>query len=424
MRRRILQSILLAVAVTAVALGLPLGFSALRLVEDITRGELSGRVQQIAASLDDQLAFGRGLDLGQIRVAVPEDGQIRVTIPGEPPVEQGPDPGPNPVVERAAIVQQGTVSLAVPSGPLRTAQAQMAAVVLLLVVLSVGTGMLVANVTARRLSEPLRHVGDRAARLGAGDFRPDPRRHGVPELDRVAEALDTSAAALAQLVERERELVGDVSHQLRSHLTALQLRLEELADPRHQPEPGEARAALEQAEQLARVLEDLLATATAVRSLSAEPLELSAELPTMVAEWRDRLRGAGRALRMRVEPNLLARATPARLREAIGVLLENAVVHGAGTVAVTARPTGGMVTIEVTDQGKGVPEELVPHVFERGVSAAGSTGVGLAVARALVEADGGRLKVSPERTAAFVIYLRVPRVDDVLGVSWRAEAPR
>jgi len=117
--------------------------------------------------------------------------------------------------------------LAVDAGPMHTRQAQVAALVALVVVATVGIGTLVAIVTARRLASPLRHLGDRASRLGAGDFRLDRARYDVRELDLVAEALDTSATALAQLVQRERELVGDVSHQLRSRLTALQLRLED-----------------------------------------------------------------------------------------------------------------------------------------------------------------------------------------------------
>ena len=155
-----------------------------------------------------------------------------------------------------------------------TQQMQATLVVVLLVVLSVAAGTVVATVTARRLAEPLSGVADRAARLGAGDFRSAPRRHGIPELDRVSDVLDTSAAALSELVQRERELVGDVSHQLRSRLTALQLRLDELAA---HPDPDarrEAVAALEQAERLSAVLDDLLEAARAARAAGAELMDL------------------------------------------------------------------------------------------------------------------------------------------------------
>ncbi|RCW39178.1 signal transduction histidine kinase [Halopolyspora algeriensis] len=421
MRKRVLQATLLAVAVTTLVLGLPLGFSALRLVADITRSDLSTRAQQIATRLDEQVAEGRPINLADVRLVVPEDARLTVHIRGRRHV-YGPAPGTDPIVETVSMVQSGSVRLAAPSGPMRTLQLQVAGVVLLLAVLSTGTGTFVAILTARRLAAPLRHVADRASRLGAGDFRADPIRHGVPELDRVADALDASGAALSHLVQRERELVGDVSHQLRSRLTALQLRLEALADTEDAVTAEEASAALEQAERLSGVLDDLLAAATAARAKDAEPLDVSAELGAVAEEWRELLRAEGRTLRLRVEGGLLARATPARLREAIGVLLDNALRHGEGMVTLAARHGSGTVLVEVGDNGPGVPEQLVPHVFDRGFSVGGSTGVGLALARALVEADGGRLELRSARPAMFELFLPVARADDILGVPWEADS--
>ena len=421
MHRRILFATLLAVAVTAVVLGLPLGVTALKLVEDFTRTDLSTRSQQIATSLDEQVASRRPIDVESVLLAVPKDARLSVRTRDHEYV-YGSDPGKAPLTESVPMVQSGTVTLSTPSAPVRTQQLQVAGLVLLLVVLSAGTGMVVAGLTARRLADPLRHVAARAARLGAGDFRADPKRHEVPELDRVAEALDASGAALSQLVQRERELVGDVSHQLRSRLTALHLRLEALAEAPDPEVSEEASAALEQAERLSSVLDDLLAAATAARARDAEPLDVSEALSAAAAEWREPLRAQGRSLRPRVPEGLLARATPGGLREAIGVLLDNAVRHGKGTVTLTARNGGGTVVVEVGDAGPGVPDQLVPYVFERGFSAGGSTGVGLALARALVEADGGRLELSKARPALFEVYLPVARADDVLGVPWKIES--
>ncbi|QUH04881.1 HAMP domain-containing histidine kinase [Saccharopolyspora erythraea] len=421
MRTRILLSILLAVAVTAAVLGLPLGFSALKLVEDFTRGDLTTRAQQIATLLDEQIASHRPIDLNAARLAVPGGARLVVRTQHQD-YTYGPDPGENPLVEMVPTVKSGTVTIAAPSAPVRAQQLQVAGLVLLLVVLSAGTGMVVATVTARRLADPLRHVAARAARLGAGDFRPDPKRHQVPELDRVADALDASGAALSHLVQRERELVGDVSHQLRSRLTALHLRLEALTQTEDADVAEEASAALEQAERLSAVLDDLLAAATAARARDAEPLDVSAQLADVAAEWRDPLRAESRALRLRLPEGLLARATPARLREAIGVLLDNALRHGEGTVTLTARQGNGMVVVEVGDGGPGVPDQLVPFVFDRGFSAGGSTGVGLALARALVEADGGRLELSKARPAMFEVFLPLARADDVLGVPWKIDS--
>ncbi|WP_253779642.1 ATP-binding protein [Goodfellowiella coeruleoviolacea] len=419
MRQRILRAILLAVAVTAFALGIPLGYTALELVQDFSTRDLSQSAQQIAARLDDQLANDRPLDLNEVRVAVPPDGRLVVTLPtGQ--ISSGPELSERVMFVEVPIVHQGTVRLEEPVDPLRSQQAQVAGLVLLLVVLSVGIGTVVATVTARRLAEPLSHVADRAARLGAGDFRPDPNRHGVQELDRVAEALDTSAEALAHLIQRERDLVGDVSHQLRSRLTALQLRLEALAEHPDKETAGEAGAALEQADRLAAVLDEMLAAARAARSIGAELIDLRTELTSIAAEWRDPLRAEGRALRVRVPEGLMARATPARLREAIGVLLDNALRHGEGTVLLSARRDEGTVVVEVSDSGQGVPDELAGHIFERGVSGGGSTGVGLALARALVDADGGRLELSTARPATFAVFLPRPKAGDLYGVPWRS----
>jgi signal transduction histidine kinase len=425
MRRRILRAILLAVAVTGFALGIPLGYTALKLVEDGARGDLSDRAQRIAATLDDQAANGRPMSLNTVQVAVPNGGYLTVESSSGGDLTLGDKPSDPVLAVEVPIAHQGTVRLEVSADPMRAAQAQVAGLVVLLLVLSVGTGTVAATVTARRLSNPLRHVAARASRLGAGDFRTDGKRHGVPELDSVSEALDTSAVALAQLVQRERELVGDVSHQLRSRLTALQLRLEALAE---HPEPdtaAEAGAALEQAERLGGVLDEMLAAARAARSVGAEPIDLRAELSAIAAEWRDPLRSEGRALKVRVPDGMLARATPGRLREAIGVLLDNALRHGEGQVVVSARSDEGTIVVEVSDGGDGVPDELAGHIFERGVSGGGSTGVGLALARALVDADGGRLELSTARPATFALFLPVPKAEDVVGISWRPEsAPR
>jgi signal transduction histidine kinase len=418
-RRRILRAILLAVAVTGFVLGLPLGYSALTLVEDTARGDLNESAQRIATRLDDQIAKQQPLDLEDVRVAIPTDGRLTVVSGGSTQVT-GPSPGGDPLMVELPIAQEGSVRLEIPSGPMHTQQYQVAGLVLLLLAISVGTGTIVALVTAQTLAKPLGHVAARASRLGAGDFRADEQRYNIAELDAVSEALDTSATALARLVQRERELVGDVSHQLRSRLTALQLRLEALAE---HPEPdtaAEARAALEQAERLAAVLDELLAAARAARAVGAEPLEMRPALTAIADEWREQVKSQGRALRVRVPDGLLARATPARLREAIGVLLDNALRHGEGSVVVSARGEDGTIVVEVSDGGAGVPDDLAAHIFERGVSGGGSTGVGLALARALIDADGGRLELSTARPATFAVFLPVPKAQDVVGIPWKA----
>lgn len=420
MRRRILRAILLAVAVTACALGIPLAYSAVIVVQSTKSDTFQATAQNAAAEVDTQLADNHRID--PVRLAKTLNGAM-ATITYKNGVTQtiGSAPGDDVLTFAAPLAQGGHLVLTENARPLRQLQAELTGLIALLVVLSVGTGTVVATVTARRLAEPMRHVADRAARLGAGDFRPDPNRYGVEELDMVAQALDTSGSALADLVQRERDLVGDVSHQLRSRLTALQLRLETMAGSSSPEVAEDAAAALEQSERLTKVLEELLAAAGAARAVQAEPIDLATELPAIAADWRELLRAVGRALRVRVPDGLLARATPGRLREAIGVLLDNSLRHGTGTVTITARRGEATAVIEVSDNGPGVPEELAAHVFERGVSGGGSTGVGLALARALVDADGGRLELSTSRPATFTLFLPVAKAGDLVATPWRAE---
>jgi signal transduction histidine kinase len=415
-RRRILQSTLLVAAITALVLGGPLAITTWRLVEDIHRADLLSRLEQVAARLDTR---GTQIDRASIELAVPTGGRLVLQRAGEPDQVIGVDVGDDPVSESLPFAPGDVLVMQEPLRLMRTEQIQVTLVVLLLVVLSVGIGAVVAIVTARRLAEPLRGVADRAARLGAGDFRAVPGRHGIPELDRVSDVLDTSAVALADLLQRERALVGDVSHQLRSRLTALQLRLDELAAHPDPTARSEALAALEQAERLAEVLDDLLEAARAARAAGAEPRDLRETLSAVAEEWRPALRAAGRSLKVRVPDGLLARVTPARIREAVGALLDNAIQHGAGTVSLSARAAETSLLVEVTDAGAGVPEELVPHVFDRGVSVGSSTGLGLALARALVEADGGRLELSRARPPVFTIFLPAARADDVVSAAPR-----
>jgi signal transduction histidine kinase len=423
-RSRILRSTLLVVLATAVLLGVPLVFTTWKLVEDITRTDLAARLDRVSADVvvqegeDGQLAGP--LDTDRLRLAVPADGRLVVRYPDgqgstATSVIGRADIGPA-ISESLDLGRGGVLLLQVPSAQVRTTQLQSTAVVALVVLLSVVGGAVVSGLTARRLAGPLQDLASRAARLGSGDFRPAPLRYGVVELDRVSDVLDSSAVELAALLQRERELVGDVSHQLRSRLTAVRLRLDELAE---HPDPAvveEAGAAMSQVDRLTAAVDEMVLASRTVRTAGADPLDVGAELGALVAEWQVLYAQAGRSLQLDAEPGVLARATPSRLREAVVVLVENALVHGGGPVTVTVtralvrasstsagrEPT---VLVEVGDSGPGVPEELVAHVFERGFSGAESSGVGLALARALVETDGGRLEMRRARPALFTIFL-------------------
>lgn len=426
MRRRILLSILAVVLVTGLLLGLPLAYTAWLWVEDFTRSDLQARLDRMSAEIiaqEGQSGVVEGtLDVSSLRVAVPSGGRLSVIYPSdEDPnarIDIGATEVQDPLVEAVSMGRSGSLRLETPSAAMRTLQQQAVGGVALVVLASLAVGTAIATVTARRLADPMQDVADRAARLAKGDFRTDARRYGIPELDRVSDVLDSVTVEIAGRLQRERALVGDVSHQLRSRLTAVRLRLDELSE---HPDPDvvdEANAAMAQVDRLTVAIEELVQSSR-IDGGDRQSLAVVRELDAVVAEWQPQYTQEGRSLVLRGDRTVRTAATPSRLREAVAVLVDNALMHGAGTCTVVVRMLPGvgprreaMVCVEVGDEGDGVSDQLAPHIFDRGFSAGGSTGVGLALARALVEADGGRLDLQRRRPALFALFLPTERRPD------------
>jgi signal transduction histidine kinase len=270
----------------------------------------------------------------------------------------------------------------------------------------VGTAAAVglAVLQARRFVRPLQRLVTTSARLGSGDFSARTGRLDLPELDRVAVALDAAAAQIAQLVGRQREFAANVSHQLRTPLTAMILRLDELAslqDPAAAHE--EIEATLRVADRLDRTVSDLLALARAGDIGEPRDVDLADLARRHADDWRPVYARAGRAFSVETAPSLPARVSPGGVAQALDVLLENALTHGGGRTRLTATMVDGRSVLAVEDNGTGVREGL--PIFDRAVSTAGSTGLGLPLARALVEADGGRLILARLRPARFEIVI-------------------
>ena len=139
----------------------------------------------------------------------------------------------------------------------------------------IGVAIALAAIQARRLSQPLERVARTSAQLGDGDFSVRAPRSGVPEIDAIGQALDDSAERIADLVAREREFSANVSHQLRTPLTALRLRLEESAraDDEHVLR-DDLDAALVEADRLESMIADLLAHARSTRQAALTHVDL------------------------------------------------------------------------------------------------------------------------------------------------------
>lgn len=406
MRRRLLTSTLVVAVVAVVLLGVPLGLVGARLIHDEARQRLTDNASRIAVELESRQRAGNPLTRDGLTDLIPAGRYVVVMEPKRPALTVGSPISGGTLSVRVKLADGGTVEVASSRSEVNERVNRAWGLVGALVLLSTAVAVGLAVVQARRLGEPLEEFAVTAGRLGSGDTRPHQRRYGVPELDRVAEVLDRSAERLGELLRRQRDFAADASHQLRTPLTALSIRLEEIGmadDPDVVRE--EAAAALAQVERLTAVVDSLLARARDNRTAMGVPVNVTQLLRDQGREWRPAYRRAGRILRVSAPSELRAAGTPGGLAQAVGSLIENALVHGRGAVDVRARETGEHVVIEVTDEGPGVDEALAPHVFRRSVSGGSGTGLGLALARALVEADGGRLELVRPRPPVFTIFL-------------------
>ena len=311
-----------------------------------------------------------------------------------------------PVTDGSGVT--GIVRAATDYSSVRTRIGYAWALMLALGALAVGVTWLLARRQARRLALPLEFLAATAQRLGDGDFSVRTGTSGIPEIDEAGRALDTTAHQLGALVGRERSFSADASHQLRTPLTGLRLGLETALEQPATDHRAAMLAAIDSADRLERTIEDLLALARDADPGGA-PLPVLDVVAEVTAAWRPVLDGQGRSLDVTVEDELpVGRASAAAVRQVIGVLLDNAVTHGAGAVTLSVRDAGGALAIDVTDQGAGPGDPTA--LFHRRAEGANGHGIGLSLARSLAEAEGGRLLLSRPRPPVFTLL--VPAAPD------------
>jgi len=407
MLRRLLISMLAVAVVAVLALGIPLGFVLSRLQVDEAKQSLHRDAQTVANDLQER--FGQQLPIDAMQQAKAlSDRYVVIWENGVLLARVGIRPQRHDF--RSAIVNTTNFTVIVEaddsylSGNVTRELLLIGGVAMLAVGLAVILGMLYA----RRIVRPLSELAGAADRLGSGDSSPVGRRYGIQELDRVAEGLDSSAQRINDLLSAERDFAVDASHQLRTPLTALSMRLEEMLAAADYPDVvrEEGAAALAQTERLAQVVGQLLGRAR--RTATGAPTVSSVDeiVGQQVVEWEPAFRRVNRRLTVTGEKGLFAFATPGGASQVIATLLDNALVHGAGTVTIRTSRTRRSVVVEVRDEGSGVPAELAPRIFERSVSGSpNGTGLGLALARTIAAADGGQVVLVRPKPAVFALFL-------------------
>ncbi|TDD29721.1 HAMP domain-containing histidine kinase [Actinomadura sp. KC06] len=406
MRRRLLLSTLAVAVVAILSLGIPLAYAAHKLVYEEAGRSLYREASSIAGGVGFSLETRRPVTGEMIAREYP-GRHISITLPDGRTLTAGP-PRRGPVL--TATQAEGAVRVRVsrPEAEVRADALRLMALIGSLALLGVAVTIGLAMVQARKLTLPLIDLAETADRLGTGNARPRRRRYGVPEVDRVAEVLDRSAVRIADLVASSREFASDASHQLRTPLTALSMRLEEMIEAADYPDVvrEEGAAAVTQAERLVAVVEQLLARARHDRTGGAVAAPIDEIIAQQVEEWRPIFRRDGRDVRIVGEQGLVGMTNPEGLSQIVATLLDNSLMHGAGTVTIHTKPGASGVVVEVGDEGAGIPPELEPRIFERSVSGGRGTGLGLYLARSLAIVDGGRLELIQSRPAVFGVFLR------------------
>jgi signal transduction histidine kinase len=435
-------------AILALEVPLTLNFS--RRVDSEVRAEASSGAQAVAAAASGRLTNPRSLAalareqgrrLGGRVIVVDRLGRVLVDSDGA--AARGTPYASRPEIARAlrGITAQGTrhsdslnadlLYTAVPvvdagraNGAVRLTQSVKAVrdevrrdVVALLAlgaaVLLLGLGL--AWAIAGSLSRPLRSLARTARQIAGGDLQARATPTGSTEQVEVAQAFNDMTERLVRALDAQRDFVANASHQLRTPLTGLRLRLEEarLAEDRAALE-YELDAGLREVDRIAETVDELLVLSrTGERDTPGEVLDPAEIAETAGMRWRPT--AASHDLQLRVDANgstqpvWIARAD---LERALDALIENAIIYGAGGKAVTIRVHDS--TIDVLDEGIGLAygeEDEIFERFARGTAGRGGpsgTGLGLAIARELMHCWKGEAELANRAEGGARATLRLP----------------
>ena len=315
-----------------------------------------------------------------------------------------------PVVERGNRVGVVRVTQSVSAVSRATDRATLGLAAIGLLVL--GLGLAAGVVIARQIAGPLRRLDDAAARVAEGDLTVRAKVEGSAEQRSLATTFNGMTERLERIVAGQRDFVADASHQLRTPLSGLRLRLEEARAASADPEVHEEiDAGMAELDRLAAIITELLVLSQA-GEVDAPPQELDLDdaARRAAARWDGTDGGSVRAVE--AAPGAPAYCPLADLDRVLDALIENALRYGGGEVTVVARPGG----VEVLDRGQGLAGEELEAVFERfhrgraGRGGPPGTGLGLAIARELARRWGGDVELAnrPEGGAAARITVPAP----------------
>ena len=391
MRRRLALLVAATTSVVLLAFLLPAAVLVSRAAESTAVSSATGRSQAVVS------AVAAGADRAEVDALAQQLADLGLTVTVS---EEATTTRARATVTRtgdgAALLRQPVlvddrvlvVETVVPRDQLRDGVTRAWSVLGLLGVVLIVLSLLVADRLARTITRPITELAGTADRLAHGDLSARVEPSGPPEVREVGSALNVLAGRISELLASERESVADLSHRLRTPITALRLDVDSLP-----PGPDRERLA-GSVDELTRQVDGLIREA---RRPVREGVEARADARAVVAErvafWTPLAEEEGREVRLRLaDQPCPVRTSPGDLEAALDALLGNVIAHTpeGTTLTVALRPEGDGALIVVSDEGPGFADD---EVVRRGESRAGSTGLGLDIARRTAAASGGDLRI-------------------------------
>lgn len=275
--------------------------------------------------------------------------------------------------------------------------------------IAIAVAVIIAFLLSRRILAPVKALTLAARRWGRGDLSERVRLKDKGEMGELAQAFNSMAGDLERAEKLQRDMIADVAHELRTPLSNIRGYLEAVRDGVVKPDAETIRSLDEEAALLSRLVDDLQELALAEAGelkLVRQTEDITGVINQAIAATQAQATAKGISFQADLPAGLpLGDIDFQRISQVLHNLLDNAVAHtgNGGVITVTARPQNNWVEVSVSDTGEGIPSEELPNIFERfyrvdksRTRATGGSGLGLTIAKRLVEAHGGQIEVQSE----------------------------
>ena len=455
LRTRLLAAFAYVLVLVIVALEIPLILNVSRRVDAEVEGQAAAQAQLVAASASGRMRDAAQLrlitreaarDLGGRVIVVDSAGRLAADSAGLAGGSYGDRPEIRTALQEGQVAQGRRFSdtlgesLLYTAVPVVSGNARVGAVrvtqsvdaierrvrrdVLGLIgigLIALVLGLAFAWVLAGTLARPLQRLAEAARRVEAGDLEARAAPEGSTEHREVAHAFNDMTERLGQVLEAQRQFVANASHQLRTPLTGLRLRLEAAALKAGSELSDELEAAEREVERLARLLTTLLTLAReGDRPATGTVVSLADQVEQAVERWNDRAAQTGHELFVDCRENAYARASAEDLAIVLDNMIENALKYSTGgSVRIECAREGREAYLAVLDEGPGLRPGEEGQVFERfargsGGSRAPGTGLGLALVATLARRWGGSASIRNRLHGGARAELRLPAADGPL----------